>query len=236
MLVILASCYDKVARKIVRQWGSNGVGILTCKDLSISGWNHYLQNTENSTAVVDGQSIAVGDVTGVWTRLSYVREQELDHIIPSERKYVAAEMMAFLVSWLSSLKCPILNRPTPTCLSGPNWYPLQWAYAASRVGIHIYSADWYMSTDNRISQRISNIHKKNVTIIGQHYFGSVDDELLTRTKHLANEAGTDLLSVQFDVSERRSFFVSANSSPYYVSGDLSNAILKYLQEGCVKCS
>jgi hypothetical protein len=41
----------------------------------------------------------------------------------SHRKYVAAEFNAFLLAWLSAQSCPVLNRPTASCLSGPNWQP-----------------------------------------------------------------------------------------------------------------
>ena len=33
-----------------------------------------------------------------------------------------------LLSWLSQLNCPVVNRPTPLCLSGPNRRPEQWTY------------------------------------------------------------------------------------------------------------
>ncbi len=51
--------------------------------------------------------------------------------------YVSAEMTAFLLSWLSGLDCPILNRPTPNCLSGPGWRQEQWIHLAARLGIPV---------------------------------------------------------------------------------------------------
>ena len=51
---------------------------------------------------------------------------------------VAAEAMAFLASWLYGLTSPVLNRPTPVCLMGPNWRQEQWVHAAAQIGIPIH--------------------------------------------------------------------------------------------------
>ena len=48
-----------------------------------------------STAVVAGRPLATRDICGVLTRLPWVVEQDLDFIVPADRAYVAAEMMAY---------------------------------------------------------------------------------------------------------------------------------------------
>jgi hypothetical protein len=92
----------------------------------------------NSTSVIGGKQISIRNIKGVLTRLAYITDHELPHITVNDRPYVASEMMAFLVCWLSFLKCPILNRPTTSsCLCGPNWRHEQWVHAASKVGISV---------------------------------------------------------------------------------------------------
>jgi hypothetical protein len=142
VLVVLASLYDIQARNLVSHWldrnGEQDICLLTCKDLSIGGWHHYLNSDLNSTSVIGGKQIPIRNIKGVLTRLTHITDHELPHIISKDRPYVASEMMAFLVCWLSFLKCPILNRPTTSsCLCGPNWRHEQWVHAASKVGISV---------------------------------------------------------------------------------------------------
>jgi hypothetical protein len=231
MLVILTSKHDKLLADILRQSRTSEIGILTCKDLSVSGWNLYLQDIERSTAIIEGKSIKFEEIKGVWNRLPFVTEHELDHILLTERKYVASEMMAFLVAWLSLLSCPMINMPTPTCLSGPNWSQLQWACAAFRMGISIYPLSYYVSNNNRFLEQKDGGCITNVTVIGRRSFGSDDKELLNKTKCLANHAGTDFLCVTFSHYTNGEFFINANPSPYCISDDNFGATIKYLKEG-----
>jgi hypothetical protein len=148
MLVVLASPYDIRAKDLVTHWKDSekeqDICLLTCKDLSIGGWRHYLNSNSNfnSTSVIAGKEIPTTNIKGVFTRLTYVSYHELPHIILKDREYVASEMMAFLVCWLSFLKCPVLNRPTTSLsLCGPNWRQEEWIHAASKVGISVLRAE-----------------------------------------------------------------------------------------------
>jgi hypothetical protein len=129
---------------LVSHWAQTNkeqdIRVLTCKDLSTGGWRHYLNlnSSLNSISVIGGKEIPTRNIEGVLTRLTYITHHELPHITLKDREYVASEMMAFLVCWLSFLRCPVLNRPsTPICLCGPNWMQEQWIHAASKVGIPV---------------------------------------------------------------------------------------------------
>ena len=98
MLVVVASRYDEIARSLVDRWAKQEARLLTCEDLSVVGWRHSLRSVGgdsspllDSTAVIDKQVVRVEEISGVLTRLSYVFEQELLHIVPGDRVYVAAE-------------------------------------------------------------------------------------------------------------------------------------------------
>src|SRR5229473_654434 len=121
MLVVLAHRYDQEARELVSRWSASGACLLTSADLSCKGWRHSSEESAASTALVSGRVVHVDQISGVLTLLPGVFEEELVDIVPSDRSYVAAEMTAFLLCWLSTLQCPVLNRPTPTCLSGLYW-------------------------------------------------------------------------------------------------------------------
>src|SRR5438067_7811108 len=135
MLVVVASSFDQEARDFVTDWRDNGACLLTCQDLSLPGWRHDLRAPELSRAVISGIEVPSCEITGVLNRLPAVTEAELSHIAPEDRTYVGSEMNAFLLSWISSLSCPLLNQPTPNCLVGPNWRIEEWLVNAARAGI-----------------------------------------------------------------------------------------------------
>jgi hypothetical protein len=122
-IVVVASPTDAPTWGFARRYTAQGVCLLTPADLSHCGWYYRVGEIETSMAVVGGQRIAARDLRGVVTRLPAVSEADLEHIAEPDRAYVAAEMHAFLLSWLTALRCPVLNRPAPACLAGPAWRP-----------------------------------------------------------------------------------------------------------------
>lgn len=228
MLVILASIYDESARHLVELWGSLNASVLTCKDISsVAGWRNYLSDSTLSTAVINGEKISNKQIDGVLTRLPYVTETELPHIVKHDRSYVAAEMMAFLVYWLSCLKCPVLNQPTPLCLLGPNWSQEQWIYTAAQIGIPVRSICRQSSQSNIIRHATEDVSKVTVIVIGDRCFGAVNDEMEEQSMRLTREAGVDMLSVHFAACEKGFLFIAANLWFPVDTYNISNAILDY---------
>ena len=74
---------------------------------------------------------------GMLCLLPAVHPGELPHIEAGDREYVAAEMTAFLIAWLTSLPCPVLGRPTPLSLTGPHLRQEQWLHEAVRAGLPV---------------------------------------------------------------------------------------------------
>jgi len=87
--------------------------------------------------VVEGECGPVASILGLVTLLSGVSLDELPHVALVDREYVASEMTAFLLAWLSSLGSRVVNRPTPLCLSGPRLHPEQWARFAASAGLSV---------------------------------------------------------------------------------------------------
>ncbi|KKD35898.1 hypothetical protein [Limnoraphis robusta] len=228
MLIVLASCYDEAARFWVENWTDGDVTLLTPDDLSKTGWRHYLGSLQDSTAVINDQVISVEQITGVLTRLPCVFEQELLSIVENDRPYVAAEMTAFLGSWLAHLSCPILNRPTPTCLMGTNWRHQQWIYAASQVGMSVETQHQYISLNAEPQALKIPSERVSVTVIGDRYIGEVDPILGTKAQKLAQFAGVELLVVHYNHPEAGGNFISADLWPNLKSSEITIAILEYL--------
>src|SRR5262245_56509315 len=213
MLIVIASRHDATARALVAHWMAHDVVLLTCEDLSMIGWRHYLSAVEASTAIVGGREVPVGTITGVLTRLQYINEVELPHIVPADRDYVAAEMTAFLVSWLSRLDCPILNRPMPPCLIGPNWRPAQWVYTAARLGMPVQTWHRRAALSADASSELTAGSTATVTVVGDCCFGPVAEPLMAQALSLARTAGVGLLAVHFSGNEAGASFLGADLIP-----------------------
>lgn len=230
MLVVVASRHDEPAKALVTRWAAHDARLLTCEDLSVAGWRHYSDGRRPSRAVISGREVGVEEISGVLTRLPCVVEHELTHIIPVDRAYVAAEMTAFLTAWLTGLRCPVVNRPTPTCLSGPNWRPEQWVYAAAQVGIPVHPLHRRVSLGSQPGSAVSHSKPVTVTVLGDRWFGSVAPEVAIQARRLADAAKVELLAVRFSGPDPGCSFVSANIWPEFGSDDLLDALLAYLNE------
>ena len=233
MLVIVASRWDRAPEALASRWADQEVGILTPRDLSVAGWRQHLGSMDSGTAVVERKLVQQRDITGVLTLLPRVVEQELVHIVPADRRYVASEMTAFLLFWLSQLECPVLNRPTPTCLAGPNWRQEKWLQAAARAGIPVRplrrktrprgSGAAGPETEELFPESVT------VTVIGKQLFGEADPGLRQRAQRLAEFAGVDLLAVRFSSSGDDAHFIGADTFPELSDDTLAGAVLEYLQ-------
>ena len=84
---------------------------MTAPDLSTRGWRQSLSGGDGGTAVVGGRRVTQNEISGVLTLLPCVTEQELVDIRPQDRPYVAAEMTAFLLYWLSRLSLAMFSAP-----------------------------------------------------------------------------------------------------------------------------
>jgi hypothetical protein len=229
VLVVLASRHDRSARYLVERWAAFGAGMITCEDLSVAGWRYFPGCPDASTAVVEGRLVPCKDITGMLTRLPCIFPRELVRIRREDREFVAAEMGAFLMAWLSSLSCPVLNRPVGTCLSGPDWRPEQWARAASCVNINVRTMKRRILPGSTAEPGASEPNSVAVTVIGQQCFGHVDPRLEVQARRLAVAAGVDLLEVRFSGGEADPWFESVNLWPDLSRADLADAVLQYLR-------
>jgi hypothetical protein len=230
VLLIVANRYDTAAEALAGRWSVHDAHLLRCTDLSTSGWCHCLTDPRVSTAVIDGRVIGTGEITGVLTLLPWVTADQLIHIIPEDRAYVAAEMTAFLVSWLSGLTCPVLNRPTPTCLAGPGWRPEQWVHAAARMGIPIrpIRRSIILTTDPLREDAVADLRPATVTVVGERCFGDVDNALTGHARRLAAAVGVSLLTVHFDGPGADARLRGAVLRPDISSPEIADAILELL--------
>jgi hypothetical protein len=231
LIVIVASRLDQGARMLAARPGTDRIALLTCEDLSVPGWRHYVAAAGTPVAVIDGREVPVEEITGVVTCLPNVSELELLHIVPSDRAYVAAEMTAFLLSWLSALGCPVLNRPSPTCLSGPYWRPEQWARLASQAGMRVQPVHrrvaLALGAEPAVTQGVT------VTVIGERCLGRADSTTLTGARRLARAANVELLTIRVSGPEPGATFLGAAPWPDLTCQETADALLEYLEVNAV---
>ena len=228
MIVILASRHDAAARALAARWADHDAALLTPRGLSAPGWRHRLAAPEDSAAVVGGRTVPVREITGVLTRLWAVGEADLPHVVPEDREYVAIEMSAFLTSWLSSLECPVLNRPTPTCLAGPNWRAEEWTHRAARLGIPVRTVERRSALGGEPAPAPPPAGLASVTVVGARCLGSGDETVRRHARRLAEHAGAGLLEVFFD---RAGAFAGVNLWPDIGAPETTDAMLAHLKGG-----
>jgi len=226
-VLVIASQYDEAARDLVAQWAPEGAALCAPRDLSRPGWRYCLSDSNASTAVAGGTVIRRRDISGVLVRLFAIPPEELQHIVPEDRCYVASEMTAFLTAWLSSLSCPIVNRPTAGSLSGPAWRPEQWTATACRAGIPVMPRHRPASPPYGLADELEHPYLET-TIAGDQVFGTSDERLIGYAKRLASAAGATLLGLKFARNHNDYQFVNADTSPDLRTPGVAYAIKRHL--------
>jgi hypothetical protein len=228
VIVIVARDNDPVARSLVSHWTKYGAALLTPTDLSLAGWSHAPGAIGEDTIVVSKRQIPCGAITGILTRLPCVCEQDVAHIVAEDRAYVASEMTAFLLSWLAGLDCPLLNRPTPTCLSGPGWRAERWVDLAGQLGIPVCLVSRHAKWSHEPALRYERQSRQTVTVIADRCLETVDERLLNHARRLAKAAKVDLLRVRFSEIDREPRFLDADPWPDISSDQAADAVHEYL--------
>ena len=225
MLVVLATRHDQACGRLIADWAGHA-SLLTCQDLSARGWR-YCPGGEVGSSVLGGRLARTREIEGVLTRLPHVDQGELGSIVPGDRRYVAAEMTAFLAAWLSDLRCPVLNRPTAVCLMGPYWRREKWVLTAAQLGIPVVTA--CRSVPATTHDGLPHLLRGSTTlqVIGQRCVGIADESLCRWAVALAEAAGVGMLRVRFTVAEAGPAFLDADYWVDVADPEVSKAILGY---------
>src|SRR5215213_1620310 len=119
-------------------------------------------------------------------------------------------MSAFLASWRSALKSPVLHRPAATCLAGPNWQPEEWTHRAARLRIPVRPIERRSELGVEPAPPPSAEGQVKVTVVGARCLGAKDETLRRHALRLAEHARTGLLDVHFDGDDARASFVGVS--------------------------
>ncbi|HUK91629.1 MAG TPA: hypothetical protein VLZ81_14595 [Blastocatellia bacterium] len=197
------------AREGLMRRGLEPFELLTPESLAHGlGWSHRIHNGSVSTDLTfpDGRRLPDAQVRGILNRLTFVFPETLSLIRREDRRYVATEVQALLLSWLHGLPAPVLNRPTPLGLSGRMRHASEWVWLASEAGL---SNQGYRQTSTDqplpwdISARLApnGVPGVSVIVAGDSVFGaSVPQEIAAGCIRLARLAGADLFGIDFAVT------------------------------------
>jgi hypothetical protein len=225
MIVVIASAYDVRAKNIVARWQTQGATMLSAEDMCAHGWRMTVPYEERQAmAVIAGKTVPASAIRGIVTLRPCIFPEELQNVQADQRKYVAAECNAFLLAWLTAQTCPVLNRPTPGCLSGPNWPHEKWVALAAGLGIPARTrrsipTQPHETPGDRIIEVIA---------VGDQCFGTDDATLARWTMQLARIAQMELLSVRFSADDGR--FVAASIWPPLTDPAVLEAVSRRLAD------
>jgi len=141
MILIIAEPSDEAALWLyprLEECTSGVVAIMTPTQLVCSRQIvHRLSDHGASSRFVlaNGEAIESTALSGVVNRLGTAPTLQLARASPRDRQYAQDEVHAFLLGWLASLECPVVNRPDPTFLSGPWHSPLEALQLAALAGL-----------------------------------------------------------------------------------------------------
>jgi hypothetical protein len=232
VLVVVASRSDAAARALCERAPPGTAHVLSWRDLSTPGWRYYSHSDDGEdAAVIGGRSIANTEISAVVTRCPAVPPHELGHIVPADRTYVAAEMTALLVAWLTRLQCAVLNRPRDGCLCGPRWPPERWTMLATSLGLRAVPVarravpGLAPSASRPAAPPGFKLH--TVTVVGPHAHAGGDPSEATADAAvtLARAAGVTLLKTEFAVRGSEYWFLGAGLDVDLAAAPVADALL-----------
>jgi hypothetical protein len=226
-VVILASAADAVAIQLPARLARPDVVVVTPSDLSQPGW-WYRPGRRESAIVVGGERLESHNIAAVVTRVPWIAEAELPHIVASDRAFVAAEMGAFLLAWLSEIDCPVANRPRPNCLCGPFWRHERWVLEAARIGLDVEPVLRRANADGGEYVSPATARRTSVTVVGERCFGDADGQLGAYALRLARATGVETLTAHFADSGAGMRFFTANPWPSLEEDEAATALLDHL--------
>lgn len=168
-------------------------------------WEHRLRDNQVSTEITlaNGRIIHSGTTYGVLNRLTTLSSEHLRIAHASDQNYASQELLAFFTSWLYSLPCPVLNKPTPQGLAGQWRHASEWVWLASRSGLPTphYKESSDDDNDNvRFGGRFvpANTPVRTIIVVAEQVVGaSAPANIKEGSRRLARLSGTEILGVEF---------------------------------------
>jgi hypothetical protein len=141
MIGLLCSPQDSHALWLATQLRARGweVEIVLPEELLIGSSLHLRISTGSSRSMVRLRRGTTFDSScqGIVNRLTALPPVTSESCRPADSAYLGEEWHAAIVSWLSEITCPVLNRPTGASICGTMFGDGHWRYLAIQVGLPV---------------------------------------------------------------------------------------------------
>jgi hypothetical protein len=171
-----------------------------------------------------GRRVPVSALRGVINLVPAVLPVLLTFYDEEEREYQAGELHAWLTFFLSSLACPVVNRPTAVSLTGPALSALSWLRLARAAGV----ATAHVALDSRNvgrSLRRPVPDGDDVVCVGGRAVSATGSHAEDAAERLARAVGVEYLRAWFDGDGR---LIGATSVPDLRPEPTRRALAAYL--------
>lgn len=186
----------EIAAAIERRLGPGSVTLAWAEELMLAVWRHRVGGSVTTEIVLrDGRALRSDALGGVFCRLTYAPTPLFTRSTERDRQYAAAEGYALLLSWLAGLPCPVVNRPGPLGLSGPQLTPVQWLALAGRCGLRTRRTRLAAHGDAWREPLGGPPHE--VHVVGHRVLGAVSESIAGPCLQVARQAGCAVLGLHF---------------------------------------
>lgn len=226
-IVIVGRKNDPSVQLLLGAWRGQGALLLSPGELTSRGFSHDPGRPEADRITLQGQTLEAASLLAVVPRLEAVTPGDLPHLRAIDRAYAAAESTAVLVSWLSSLACPVVNRPQASAPIGSGWSHGRWLREALQHGQAVEPARLEVK---RGAPDVTRGAGASVLVVGRETFAEdAHPSLEHRALALARASGTELLEVRFSSGEEGAGFAWANVLPQLTPG-VADALFRHILE------
>ncbi|MFT7774571.1 hypothetical protein [Roseateles sp.] len=227
MWLVLCDAHDAAAAWAARQLSACGLQpleVLSADQLALSDFQeHRLEGRHGWTLRLRteaGLQVDGASLQGVLNRLYTVPIAHWRQAPEADQAYVQQELVAFFLSWLHALRCPVINRPTPQGLCGPWRMESEWAWLARRAGLPV--ATYRQTSRDRIDEArgVRRLVPQGALVgtalvtCGRTFGLALPPTVSEACLRLAELSGTSLLGIDFVGHEQQAWsFAGASPTP-----------------------
>lgn len=137
--LILASAEDplavRVAAELIRRHSVSTVSLVTPEELVLAPRIGCLLPGTSEFTLHNGLVLQEQGLGVVFNRIPVVPTPHFENARPADREYAQMELFALLLSWLTSLRCPVVNCPSPQGLGGWPGTEFAWRHRFAQAGL-----------------------------------------------------------------------------------------------------
>jgi hypothetical protein len=161
-----------------------------------SRFTHRIDARGVATEVVlaGGRRLDSATLSGLACRLTHLLPLQFATAAEADRDYAAMESQALLLSWLASLRCPVLNRASPRGLAGPVLGALEWSALAAASGLRARR----IRTGGREELEAEPVEDPTriLLVVGERVLGDVREDEAAACVSLSRRVGCPVLGVE----------------------------------------